>query len=703
MKLNAAVALEFLDSIREGPGYLGLGPVGGKFRQVWFESNTHALELAEPFTPSGNVWISIASFPNQMGTRHARQAENLCCFFLDIDAHESSRYSTVDEIEQALQAFLADTGLPSPSLLHRTGYGLHVFWVLKQKLPCDVWVEQATMLQGLAETLDLGADPITADAARILRLAGTFNFRDPATPIATEVVYLDKNWIESEDFEAALVKASAKYPRTTKAPNLNGKASEVPSTTENIGAVRQMLACIDPDPEAEGGGNRARWRQVVWGVAALGWGEVGFELVNDWSANGDLYSERDLLGVWQSYDPNWRGAGGKKATGVGTLILLAREAGYDGPNLVSNNGRNFTDFESVPPREQTFRQEQVGLLVTRLASEIEPEIVEWLVPDSIPLGCLVVIAGQPGLGKSQIAINLASGVTTGNGLPKGAAFSNLGSVIILANEDDAARTIRPRLDAAGADVTKVHIVEGVAREGARVDFFQLDTDVEALRVKAKQLGDVRLIVIDPPTAYLGPKSDSYKDADVRRILAPLSQLAQETGALVLLVVHLNKRTDGGPQQRIGGSVAWTAAPRAAFMAIMDETSGQRHLVPVKNNLGDDKTGFPYRIEEKILDYPTQKIKSSRIVWMGTSQVSASELLNPSKARASPTKDAAKAFLEDELSAGPMKVTDLKNAAKGAGIAWSAIQRAKDDLLVTSKKQSDGWVWELVKRRSYAQR
>jgi putative DNA primase/helicase len=702
MKIDTAVAIEFLNCIREGPGYLGFKAIDGKFKQVWFETNAQALELAEPLASSCDVWVSIASFPEKSGTRHARQAENLCCFFLDVDAHGSSRYSTVDEIERALEAFLADTGLPSPSLIHRTGYGLHVFWVLKQKLSSDVWVEQAAMLQGLAETLNLGADPITADAARILRLAGTYNFRNPPTPKATEVVHLDKKWIESEVFEAALVRASAKYPRTTKATPQIVIASEVPSTTENIGAVRQMLACLDPDPEAEGGGNRATWRQVVWGVAALGWGEVGYQLVNDWSAGGDLYDERDLLGIWQSYDPNWRGAGGNRATGVGTLVLLAREAGYAGSNLVSSNGRNFTDFESVPLTAQTFRQEHVGLLVTRLASEIEPEVVEWLVPDSIPLGCIVVIAGQPGLGKSQIAINLASGVTTGKGLPKEAVFCNLGSVIILANEDDAARTIRPRLDAAGADVTKVHIVEGVAREAAGVDFFQLDTDVDTLRAKAKQLGDVRLIVIDPPTAYLGPKSDSYKDADVRRVLAPLSQLAQETGALVLLVVHLNKRTDGGPQQRIGGSVAWTAAPRAAFMAIMDETSAQRHLVPVKNNLGDDKTGFPYRIEETILDYSNQKIKSSRIVWMGTSQVSASELLNPSKARASPTKDAAKAFLEDELSTGPMKVTDLKDAAKGAGIAWSAIQRAKDELLVTSKKQSNGWIWELVKRRSYAQ-
>ena len=106
-----------------------------------------------------------------------------------------------------------------------------------------------------------------------------------------------------------------------------------------------------------------------------------------------------------------------------------------------------------------------------------------------------------------------------------------GSVIILANEDDAARTIRPRLDAAGADTSKVHIVEGVVRDGQRPDLFQLDTDVAYLRARAQEIGDVRLIIIDPPSAYLGAKVDAHKESDVRRVLAPLSQLAQETGAL----------------------------------------------------------------------------------------------------------------------------------------------------------------------------
>jgi hypothetical protein len=114
----------------------------------------------------------------------------------------------------------------------------------------------------------------------------------------------------------------------------------------------------------------------------------------------------------------------------------------------------------------------------------------------------------------------------------------IGSVIILANEDDAAHTIRPRLDAAGADTDKVYIVEGVAREGKQVDLFQLDTDIAALRLKAEEIGDVRLIIIDPPSAYLGSKVGAYKESDVRRVLAPLTQLAHDTKALVVMVVHL---------------------------------------------------------------------------------------------------------------------------------------------------------------------
>jgi hypothetical protein len=270
----------------------------------------------------------------------------------------------------------------------------------------------------------------------------------------------------------------------------------------------------------------------------------------------------------------------------------------------------------------------------------------------------------------------------------------IGSVIILANEDDAAHTIRPRLDAAGADTSKVYIVEGVAREGKQVDLFQLDTDIAALRLKAEEIGDVRLIIIDPPSAYLGPKVDAYKESDVRRVLAPLTQLAHDTGALVLLVVHLNKRSDGGAQQRFGGSTAWIAAPRAAFLVAEEEATRRRYMLPVKNNLGNDRLGFEYRVAESLLNYRSGPIKAPYIEWLGTSNRSAAELLNPPKPKDTSALDEAKEFLRNQLAGGAKTVADVKGAATDAGISDATLNRAKTDLGVKSTKVENVWNWAL---------
>ena len=270
----------------------------------------------------------------------------------------------------------------------------------------------------------------------------------------------------------------------------------------------------------------------------------------------------------------------------------------------------------------------------------------------------------------------------------------IGSVIILANEDDAAHTIRPRLDAAGADTSKVYIVEGVAREGKQVDLFQLDTDIAALRLKAEEIGDVRLIIIDPPSAYLGPKVDAYKESDVRRVLAPLTQLAHDTGALVLLVVHLNKRSDGGAQHRFGGSTAWIAAPRAAFLVAEEEATRRRFMLPVKNNLGNDRLGFEYRVAETILNYRSGPIKAPYIEWLGTTNRSAAELLNPPKPKESGALDEAKEFLNGQLAGGTKPAADVKAAATDAGISEATLNRAKTQLRVKSTKADNGWNWAL---------
>ena len=175
---------------------------------------------------------------------------------------------------------------------------------------------------------------------------------------------------------------------------------------------------------------------------------------------------------------------------------------------------------------------------------------------------------------------------------------------------------------------------------------------------------------------------------------PLSILANETGAVILLIVHLNKRTDGGAQQRFSGFTAWTAAPRVGFMVAEDPLTKQRFMLTVKNNIGDDRLGYQYHIAEKLIQYGGQTFKSSYIVWDQTTNRSVGELLTPPKVGKGSVVGDAKAFLEDELNSGPLPVEQIKASAKAAGISWPSVIRAKKDMFIGSTKVVNGWTWTL---------
>lgn len=684
---------KYLTLFREGAGYICFKPRGGEFTQVRFVDAEEALEIIDQQYSTSDIWVSMAKFPDRRLGRSAAGATTLCSLWIDVDVHDNSRYQSREDAREAALRFVETIGLPKPNATHMTGYGYHLLWSLKIEMPVDAWQRLASKMQSLFKPLALYADPITSDAARILRVAGTMNFRDEQSPVDTEFHLVSESLVDPDEIEAALDQALAAHPTIVPSQTVktHKTAFNAEPTVDNIDRVRAMLACIDPDPAGAGGGNRANWMRIIWSIASTGWGIVAYDLAREWSEQGDLFDEKDFHGVWDSYDPDWSAGKSKSGVGFGTLVHFAKQGGYIG---LLPDQKNIKSADHAAPDSSSY-------LITTLASDIKPEPVQWLVEGSIPLGAMAVIGGQPGLGKSQIAIRLGAAVTTGQGLPNGETYLETGSVVILANEDDAARTIRPRLDAAGADVRKVHIVQGVSREGqADPDFFQLDTDIRELRIKAHQIGDVRLIIIDPPSSYLGPKVDAYKESDVRRVLSPLATLAQETGALVLLVVHLNKRTDGGAQQRIGGSTAWVAAPRVAFLALEDQKTKDRFLLPVKNNLGDDRTGFQYQIREQLIDYGDQTIKAPHVEWLAATQRSAHELLEPPKRDRTTAVDDAKAFLEDELATGVKTVTDLKESAKSAGISWASIQRAKKELVISSAKVADHWEWQLLSGGSH---
>ena len=657
----------FLEQVRRGgEGYLFFKK-GENKRQRYFRDHDEALAIVAEYKDSWDCYVSMGTFPTTSGGRTQEAVASVGVLWADVDAHGDGKYRSVNEAKAGVKDFLADTGLPRPAYTTMTGHGVHLLWTVGD-LPIDQWQSHANDLWAVISGCGLDADSITTDSARVLRLPGTTNFRKPDCPQPVRL-YECPERVEPVAFIERLEMA-LQAPKRREEPQKKTGTS-VPQA--DLGWLRELFNQVDCNIP------RTDWIRWVW--AAIDYaGDAGIEVAREWSMPGKTWDLEDFERVCEDFDP-----GRKRAVTEGYLFREAEVRGMPNPTQLKFDRPLCGKAGSLCP----------GRLVSQPISAFQPKAIEWLVEGAIPLGMVGVLGGAPGFGKSTIAISLAAMVTTGvNTIDRGERCA-FGSVLMVASEDDPERTLRPRLDAAAADTSKVHQVIGVAATSDRVSTFELKRDVEALRAKADELGDVRLIIIDPPAAHLGGKTDSYKESDVREALAPYAELANQTGALVLLIVHLNKRSDGSPQQRFGGSTAWTAVPRFAYVVAQDRLDGARYMLPAKHNLSDDTVGFRYRIEEAAVNYPSGPIKTSRVVWEGRCPKSAEELLADERPKpVSPALVEAKAFLRELLSAGQVSASEGLDQAEAAGISKSAIKRAKAELGVITERMNEKWHWSL---------
>jgi len=340
----------------------------------------------------------------------------------------------------------------------------------------------------------------------------------------------------------------------------------------------------------------------------------------------------------------------------------------------------------------------------RRVSEIQAKPIRWLWQGRIARGKVSMLAGNPGLGKSQVMVSMAAVVSTGGAWPVDRTNCERGNVIFLSAEDDPADTIRPRLEAAGADLQRVFVLDAVVESyradgGKVVRAFNLTKDMERLGALLAEIGDVALIVIDPITAYLG-EADSHKNAEIRALLSPLSDLAAKHGTAVVCVSHLNKSGGGEALMRVTGSMAFVAAARAAFIVAKDqEDDGRRLFLPLKNNIGNDQTGLAFALQSARVISPAGSIETSRVLWESEAvAVTADEVMAPQgdPEQRSATDD-ARQFLAELLAAGPVRAGQIKKDADGAGLNWRTVQRAADRLGVQRRKEgmTGGWLWNLA--------
>jgi putative DNA primase/helicase len=339
---------------------------------------------------------------------------------------------------------------------------------------------------------------------------------------------------------------------------------------------------------------------------------------------------------------------------------------------------------------------QESLNVT-VVEDVESEAVTWMWPGRLARGHVTLMAGAPGDGKSQISCDITSRVTTGDVWPDGGR-APFGSVIMLSAEDSVKDVIRPRLEAAGADLKRVHVINAALSKDGKQRTFDLQTDLAELRWLVAKIGDVVLVILDPITSYMGSKIDSHRTTDVRSVLEPLSRFAEETGVAVLAISHPPKAAQGKAINSVTGSLAFVAAARMVFMTATEPETKRRLLLSVKSNLGANAPGLGYRMEQQTI---SKGIVGSHVVWDSAPvKITADEALRQSNADGGRKVADAKAMILEALADGAMSAEALNDVAESDDISAATMRRARSELKKARKivkRKTDfkgGWEWAI---------
>jgi putative DNA primase/helicase len=352
---------------------------------------------------------------------------------------------------------------------------------------------------------------------------------------------------------------------------------------------------------------------------------------------------------------------------------------------------------AAPPFAQS---ESFSRAVIVRVADVQSERVTWLWRRRIARGKLTLLMGDPGVGKSLITIDIASRVTRGLPWPDGGQeLPPPSNVLFLAAEDGIGDTIRPRLQRAGADLERAFVFTTVRDdEGDRLPNFERDIGIleaEILRLRPA------LVIVDPISSYLG-KADSYKDAEMRRVLAPLAVLADKHRVAVVALVHMTKgSSDGKALYRAMGSIAFAALARIVLAAGGDPDQPERcYLMPVKQNICKPSDTLAYSLKAD----PDDEDAAARLEW----EAQPVEGIRPevilgaggSSSDRDHQQDAAD-FLKQLLADGRMRAEEVMQASKGHGYSSSTINRAKARAGVRSYKEGfrGAWYWELDAAKS----
>jgi putative DNA primase/helicase len=429
---------------------------------------------------------------------------------------------------------------------------------------------------------------------------------------------------------------------------------------------------------------------------------------------GNYTSDDDVETVFGSFDPD--AAGGAR---FGSIVHAARAAGYTGSltdiakwqeviNRLRAEGK-IPDPEPEAEPEQEPAEPRTGHRVVLMSgADVDPETISWLWRGHYALGKLHVLAGKPEAGKNLITISTAATLSVGGNWPDGTQ-APVGDTLFWSGEDAFKDTTLPRFMAAGGDRRRIHVVRTVLDDDGNKRPFDPARDVPDLCEAMRALPDLRYLVIDPIAVVVaGGKGASNNNAETRRALQPLVDLAEERGIVVEGVTHFAK--DSGKRdvlERVIESTAFTAVARLVHVAhrFEDDDDKPRRWVRIKGNIvkrsGDSVVGYEYDpIDSDVPGFPG--MMAPRLKWSEPLRGTPRSLIAEAPTgRPTAELDDAVAWLKAYLQAGGeqgVELRELRPAAEAHCHAWRTVERAKELLGVKSKQNLGashaGWCWVL---------
>lgn len=298
-----------------------------------------------------------------------------------------------------------------------------------------------------------------------------------------------------------------------------------------------------------------------------------------------------------------------------------------------------------------------------------------------------------------MALSLAATLTNGGLWPDDTKNPKKGNVIIWSSEDDHADTLLPRLIAAGANLERVHLIEGRTNHQGESEPFDPATDLDLLRTAAALIGGVSLLILDPVVNLI--KGDMHKANDVRRGLQNVVDFAEEMECAVLGISHFSKGTAGAPAaDRVIGSQAFSALARTVLVAGKQDNSETRVLARAKSNIADDQGGCSYSIDLHTIETEDgQMIQTTKAVWGDFLEGSASEILSTIESRSdsSGNEDPVEA-LKAVLQTGRMTSQEANKTMAASGYTPKQTRTAREKLKVVVTREGFGKdlksYWEL---------